>query len=680
MLYKLSRYSISIILSVLIFTVLIKLNYSYETTSFGSIFVGLAIGFLTLKKSFFLDKKLLVILIVSTLSIPIQKIFLHIFGFQLRYAQITTVLFCYVVCFFLNKNIVFLHFLIAKIFRLGVKCNKIIISNSSNINSCLMKSIWMISVAMVLFIVFYMIPHRGFDYTDTGYVLYDNINLINGVIPGPGYAGILNIPLYLIGLNYYLAYEIYYCIIAIISILLIFYAFDKHKSVMLPVTIVLVITCIPIYILSYQQAPQFLLIIAIALLLVGNEKGGYIVTFIAVVTLSLSSFSNIALLPALASNFFALFFIKKHKNIFIASYILFSIMLAYLYFNSSLNIFFHGGHTVEDKSFILSQCYSLFNLIVSENGFIYLLLVSVVYRVFAHKRKIKSYISLYIFILLSSVVVYLQWSNTTQMKWSYDNYIPVSYFRLIEYQIFILSLILLFKNNFESYLKVFIGFLVTVFIVGLCVTSTTEPVFHLSFVAAGYISIAVLISLSYVDTLEDKYRSIAKTFVCLLFFSLACLSFVIQINSNYNSNQMSENSYYIDKGYLTGVFSSVNKANSYNDILEFYGQAACKGKTFVAIPALPLVYDIFDRRAFGDQAWVSPIVGNEVTIEKVTEYIKKQKHWCVIVAPEYWDSIFSQNYTQELTAFLSKESICKEKFYDEDGVGNTPKRLVFCSK
>ena len=109
-----------------------------------------------------------------------------------------------------------------------------------------------------------MLPHRGFDYADSGYALYDTINIAHGIIPTTGYAGVINLPLYLLGLNYYLAYEIYYCLVAMFATFLLFYAFKKHRSVLLPVTMILVVTSVIIYILSYQLTPQYLFIIAVA--------------------------------------------------------------------------------------------------------------------------------------------------------------------------------------------------------------------------------------------------------------------------------------------------------------------------------------------------------------------------------------------------------------------------------
>ena len=62
-----------------------------------------------------------------------------------------------------------------------------------NVKSKVNFFVWLSSIAFIIFFFLYMLPHRGFDYTDEGYYLYDNINLINGIVPQSGYYSILNL-------------------------------------------------------------------------------------------------------------------------------------------------------------------------------------------------------------------------------------------------------------------------------------------------------------------------------------------------------------------------------------------------------------------------------------------------------------------------------------------------------
>ncbi|MBK2026296.1 hypothetical protein AB9G23_03625 [Francisella philomiragia] len=544
----------------------------------------------------------------------------------------------------------------------------------------LVRSIWAISTSMIAFIIFYMIPHRGFDYTDNGYAMYNIYNIAHGIVPSLGYAALINLPLYFIGLNYYLAYEVYYCFIAMLSVFLIFYAFDKHKSVMLPITIVLVLTCNVSFFLNYQLLSQYLLIGAIGSIIIANKKDSGIFAAIGIFLLCFSSFANTSLIPSILPSFFLLFLIKNKRSVFILLYVFLSFIFFYLYLKSTINMFTHPGPTFSDHSYFITQTGAFFATIFSTN-FLIVAFIAALARILIHFFKKEMLLKIVSFIILSTTL--FLWQKNLIINgfiWSYNNLYPAFYFRLIELQILILALVLLLKNNKNSYLILFLSLLTFIYMFGISVTTLSLPVSHLAGLGAAYISLtSILVIISLKDLKQLEYAYFIKVCVYLFFLTLATLSLFIQYNSNYRTSANKDNSTKITNGYLSGVYSTNNKINSYEEIVKFYNEHNCSDKSLVALPSLPLVYAVFDRQAYGSQAWISPDVGNEITIDKVENYIETLNHWCAIIAPEY--NAAPKEYTKKIIKYLSDNSEnCYIKDYIYDGSGNTPTKLLFCYK
>lgn len=155
MIIKLFKNAIAIVLSILIFTVLIKLDYGYATSSFTSIIGGLFLRVYLYKNYQFIYQKALLILFVSFISIPIQSLCLQIFNLQLRFSQLIAIVFCYVIFAVLSKYINLLNKLVISCLMMSLKCYKKI---DYQIHSYLERynKICVISSGIVGFFLFYV--------------------------------------------------------------------------------------------------------------------------------------------------------------------------------------------------------------------------------------------------------------------------------------------------------------------------------------------------------------------------------------------------------------------------------------------------------------------------------------------------------------------------------------------
>ncbi|MBK2094146.1 hypothetical protein IB680_00350 [Francisella philomiragia] len=685
MISKIFRNIIALVLSIFIFTVLIKLDYGYVISSFISIFSGLFLRVYLYKNYQFIYQKALLILFVSFISIYVQSFCLQVLDLQLRFSQLIAIVFCYVIYSVLDKYIECICKFIVKILKVFTAisiCGSLIsvkTINSPSTEKWLVRIIWVISAGMVFFVIAYMIPHRGFDYTDNGYYLYNVINLTNSVVPGAGYAALLNLMPKVLGLNYYLTYELYYSIVATLSLFLFFYAFNMHRSIFLPIGVVFVLTCNLNYILNYQSAAQFLLTASFALILIGNKKKSLFLTFLAVVLLAISCFVNISLMPATLPCLLLLLLVYRKKRLHFLLYIITVFILALFYLSSDVNVFQHSGIAHEDRSYIFTQTLAFLKLVFSPLMLV-VITISGFVRYISKKHRLSKYVSIILYILGILVLLCFEYSALKGgFRWSYNNLYPLFYFKFVLFQGAILALVLFFDiKDSSSYKNLLFCVITFIFMFGISVTTKSPAISHLVMLAGAYTAASLVLVALYV---EKNFQSFvfAKSLMAYFLLLIAAISLFISTNSNYRAESIFKNNTVITTGLLAGVYSTKDKANSYSDIVDFYENNSCSAKPFFAVPSLPLVYVIFNRTAYGNQAWVSPDVGNEVTINELLKNVKSLNQWCVVMAPSY--NAAPKEFTKEFEDYITTNSKkCYVKDYVEDGSGNTPKQLVLCVK
>jgi|SaaInlStandDraft_4_1057021.scaffolds.fasta_scaffold13302_1 hypothetical protein len=531
--------------------------------------------------------------------------------------------------------------------------------------------VWLSSIAFIIFFFLYMLPHRGFDYTDEGYYLYDNINLINGIVPQLGYYSILNLIPYSLGLNYYLIYEIYNSLIMVLATSIIFYAYGLHKKTIFPITLIVMLLIPNILMISYQNVPSYLLLISFGLIILSQKKDSFLLSILALFFLSFSSFANIALLPAIISNLMIFMFIDKRRKSLLVIYIAICTLFIYFYLDSPINIFSfikeNPDHHIVGNNHILSNVYQLIHVVFASNNYIFLKLFSfalIVRTVSFNMKKNHHLIHVLIFIVIYIyLLIFIQTSSGLTTDIGFSNVLSL----------LLASVLLTNKNN-----KILLAFtfIIIIYSAGLASSGFLNTAYHVSLMGSSALVIIVFFVYSNIKIINHTFQ---KDALNIAFCFALILVFIALLNTKLNQGWPDESTFNtnaeIEHGFLHGVYTTPSKKKAYNDIISFYNKFECASKPLIAFPAMPLVYAMVDRQAFGNQGWVDPVVGYKVSSNSLLDHTKGLDNWCTVLALQFNSP---QDYTQEYKEFVTSESSeCSTINYNAIG---QPAQFYFCHK
>lgn len=540
-----------------------------------------------------------------------------------------------------------------------------------NVKSKVNFFVWLSSLAFIIFFFIYMLPHRGFDYTDEGYYLYDNINLINGIVPQYGFYSLLNIIPYSLGLNYYLIYEIYNSLIIVLATSIIFYANGLHKKNIFPITLIVMLLIPNIPMISYQNVPSYLLLISFGLIILSQKKDSFLLSILALFFLSFSSFANIALLPAIIFNLIIFMFINKRRKSLLVIYIAICTLFIYFYLDSPINIFSYAKEDPDNNfvsvNHVLSNVYQLIHIVFASNNYIFLKLLSfaIIVRTVSFNMK-KNHYLVHVLIFIVIYICHLIFTQTTSdlpANMGFSNVLSL----------LLASVLLTNKNN-----KILLAFtfIIIVYSAGLASSGFLNTAYHVSLMGPSALVIIVFFVYSNIKIINHAFQkdalNIAFCFALILVF-IALLS--DKINRSWPDERTFNTNAEIEHGFLHGVYTTPSKKKAYNDIISFYNKFECASKPLIAFPAMPLVYAMFDRQAFGNQGWVDRVAGFNVSSNSLLDHTKGLDSWCTILALRFNSP---PDYTQEYKEFVTSES-SECSAIDYNAIGQ-PGQFYFCSK
>lgn len=504
------------------------------------------------------------------------------------------------------------------------------------------------------FYAFWVIPHvKGLDLSDAGYQLYYSKSMLYGVVPAEGFGFIFNSILMFFGGKSYLFFEQMFLLLTVVAVQYFLFSVNilKNKGLHYVAAGVFVLIAINMNInslLYYGNAPQVYLLIALGCLFqfmdCQNSKMKLVLCFIASVMLSLSTFSNLSLLPTFFSSLvFIMLILRKDKyiKIYCFSYVLTSgvLLLCYLYSPFSL---FHSseisgvnakvmkaGSEGFQLSFFLLKLKTMISVIFSKS-LLYVLsffiLIRVGFYLLGDRLKGVDYHKIvpYMFVFF---VIFISYRSLDV------NHSPLAFlmfFGVLGVRVLILALVMFFsKSMFRE--RVYIAGII-VLSYAVCLSLTSSPTLHLAMFGASSFIVSFLI---FDHFLGGNDFHLAKWLLVLILVILSLFNISYYMNLTYRGANINQQKYLLKNSILGGVYVSKEKRNFITQITRLYDKNNCQQKKFVAYSTLPLLYYYFNKRAPYDIPWIG---GGFISIsaERLVDVLTSYKHACVVVAPNFF--------------------------------------------
>jgi len=556
--------------------------------------------------------------------------------------------------------------------------------------------LWGTCVFAFCYLAFFYIPRQGFDFTDRGYVLYNAMLLMRGVIPTAGFSSIIN-ALFVWCIRKYYFFAFLYLIFFMGGLLIFWYSLYRKNifsSLALPLVLIAAISFSLHNFIDYSGSPMLYLLYGLGFLLIGiysEQRVKQNLFFIlSAFFLNLSIFANISLLPMWGYALVGCYVLlkhTKHKKVFMISFVCLGLIFACFYFFSPLSIF--KIHTSSYSfTFLVHKIFLLLILLWRELitikfliaigcGFILLLL--------SHFNLIlKQNIQLLLkFLFFITVVVFLleQAHILSGYEWRYSylhlifhsiqagvlSRIPV--LRYVQYLVFfstflafyIFLIAVIFSLLKKNRLKILIisGFVIG-YTIGLAVTTTSSFEGHISNMFPIYFLLTCFIFETYDNSSGYLNRVMNFIAYCFLIF-MAGFGLYLHSFYVYRSYSAFSPKIKVTSGVFSGLFINQKKLESINTMMFMYKKHHCQNKYFLAYPSMPLLYWVFNRRAPLDQAWISPTVGSIKNPQVLINILKQKKHWCVFHALSMNHA--SVDFFQSLGRFLESKSRVMEFFH-----------------
>ncbi len=545
--------------------------------------------------------------------------------------------------------------------------------------------VWFLAVAALIFIIFFLVLRKGFDFTDHGYYLYNAFILAHKTVPTVGFSALPNVLFMRLGIHSYLFYEIFYFLLIGFSVVLFWFGCKALKSSFtLPLLLVIGVSTSITTILSYQRSPQIFLLLALGLLFFSlNSKErffSYAFSILAAVCFSLAGMSNISLLPTLLITPILLFPILKgrvRKLVFYITYLVVSILLVIIYMKSPLSIFnpislhvpAHPHSLMAPAEKIPALLLYIFTPLLG-----CLLLAAVVLRVlisFLFKLQRSWCIPAFFVVALA---VYF---------WKYISILPSTSpeLHLVYLEAFLVNSLFISLVCFASFDKHRLQLTVSALIVisyACALALTTESAFftHFALFAASSILISTLFFEDSVQVVNQRPAFLLRVLFFFFLLLLSVISTYFFTGYVYRASPVFSAKVGVEKGLFKGVYTNQNKLIVLSEIQRLYRQNHCQDKAFFAYPALPLLYYVFQRRAPYDQSWISPTVGSLSTLQLIN-WFGRQRHWCAIVAPGF--NGVKPSFVSSTTNYLKSHSdkVIKKSFIKPSDVSSYPWQFTF---
>ncbi len=532
-------------------------------------------------------------------------------------------------------------------------------------------AIYLAIVITILFVCLYVIPHRGFDFTDHGYYLYNGFLASEGIIPAAGFAGFFNAIFMRLGLGGYYFLEIAYFVFGFVSLTLIWNGLHRGVfSLLFPMLMLsAVMTQKFTFIGSYQNLPVYFLLIGMFFLFRYLDSKGIIKNntylVLSAFALSLTCFVNVSLLPLailvmLVVPILINYQSDKRPFAFLAFFLASCIIFHFLYKFSPLNIFKLKLDTGNGVSLLnyFPKLFGFLNQYFFTSKYFMLWIASAFLNQCLLYRNKRLRLSVIIY-LLAAVVFFVKIQHMAQ----FFLYLPIitllSFFRFeaFYYRIVVLFLLLFAAN------------------VCLVLTTTSPPLTHTIFFVPGYLLVVgAIIDDVMLSCKDDAHVAFIFHLVFLIFSCLMVYEYVtIQ---PYRAYPISTKKYPVNIKYLKAIKANQNKILAVNYILNTYHAYGCDNKPVVFFPAMPLLYYLVHRHAYKDYAWISPSVVPWMKGGDIISYVDNPKGYCVFYTPGFNYNNFTY---PEVLAYLNKNhKIKKFKLISNQASGSYfPSKILF---
>lgn len=491
------------------------------------------------------------------------------------------------------------------------------------------KLIWTTGSCLLLLILAFILPRKGFDFTDHSYYLYNSFLMSKMIFPTEGNAYLPYALLYKLGVWHYYFFELFYFLSLGFSVTVLWSSFKPIKqSLFLPIALVMSLSSNFTYMFSYQHAPFVLLMLGFGSLYHALNKNSRWLAALAAFALGYGATANLALFPTVLTTGLIVYCVARKSPINkIFQIIYWPTAIAFIWLNIVDHLSFFGLNS--DPEFSIAV------LLFKIPKFIWFLIkanpLAVVFIIIAPYLRNNKRESMARTILLVIMSLMLLWFVGHSWSWQARHHAAQrDLINLTVFYSYIAMMVFVSYFEFDQFFwRISAVFLVAIsYLSILSIATLSDFASHMSFAA---VTTSVLACLIFEQYCRNPVRRQQFVIVMSLYGMLSVFFFG---HYTFRSYPLLQSKTMMMHHKMQGVMENPVKVDLINQLDQVYVQHHCADKLFVAYPSLPFLYYYFEREAPKNQPWVSSTVGY-FNQEELISMLNKNKHWCVITAPDF---------------------------------------------
>jgi hypothetical protein len=485
---------------------------------------------------------------------------------------------------------------------------------------------WICFLCILLTYFFFILPGKGFDFTDHGYYLYTGfahvlntqpLDTLTALRPG----SMLNGFFMLLGIRNYLSLSMIFISLLPLSAAVLLTGLNNQivRTLYFPLTLSIVTSCFYASLASYQNIPPTFLGFALGFFFLSCDAKSKLAHLFFVNLASfffiLTGFSNIPLLPVTITSCGLLAFLF-HKKInltyFIISLFIFAILITVPYLQLVLHV---NWITSENQTYLA-------NAITQATPAIKWLFISAIFALILRSTFTILHLSLH-----KDALFYISFFFASIIYLTIDLPINFTFF------VFILSwcCIICFHTKSKTNQRI----LITAMIISvhfLEQSATTGSI--LMFTMYGGLWVVLLTSCIYQTCHTNQISKFVFYFNAALLVLLLANGVAIQISTAYRSEPPITPGVYIhDESFLKGLKIVQDKKTLIFTLSNIYNQYDCKNKIFLALTDQPLLYYYFSRISPTGASWEPGSILKDLNEKELVNELHRKNHWCAFITP-----------------------------------------------